>query len=1360
MYPDDKNGQNILKLLRSIVSKFDKELAEKDSDTFLYHLGIYGVKRTIAGIIGFPREKLYSFIDTFLHNLWTDKIRNYMERHTDMNWYDLSYEDRIEIERVLHIKKRNLLFLVQNILKDDSKSMQSRSSLQSMEDIEPIEPRSKSLSTLSALTPHLKDKRPPIEKLEIFEDKFREFCLQNNNINIEEKTLTPLNIKNIFEYMEEKFIAELLEYRSKNIFLSNKIDLYKIFPLFKEVYNIQFLLFYRFYKILKYNELQQGMGYYLTVRNKGIFTLKESLMLKNILSIPLSFLRKYYNENQIEHDIIPSEKYTELVEPCKNIIIDKSDIIESKIPALNKTIETYENIKKHKENLINISGKNDIKLEIQSLVVTLEDNPKLADMKKYEYIRLNHTHLSRKYLEHYLPIILAYLKCRNEIDEFHQGLSLENLEPPKREDQLKEYYVKKKGEYPICASCGVKMIFKTDRCKDIFIKDIYPGGITRVDAYYPAYKHRQIFSEPGKDGNIKVRICNQCNGKDGVIPFDIEEPTHLGFVPDEIKAIGNDVYLRSKVALGKTLCSIVKEPVKHYYFQGNFNHYSNQGMFGYFKYSRRRQEEGGSDARMTPHKENKILNFIKFVKNCNHLYKKLLPNYIIDKMYPKEPDRSIIPLLDETFVTIKIKGSREAMEDQMIVPRDPIEPEENHPPCPHIQIGEEYVYEAQEGVPEGLEINLPPKRNALYYGDDHLLEKLFPNLFWEGKGGYNSTYFPIISLKKYAKMKLLSCVPEPSHDIYFIYFLYDRLMKERIYTFNKGVHLASDSGLRKNLLVEDLTTEDQYKYLGTEVSYKMPGTTKHHHMQFNKLLEIMNNEDKMNGKTHPDLFITITLNEGDKNLHKSFDSNRLQGKRKGLSNHEPIKTCNYYFKKQIIIDRAILGTKTTPGIFGKVTSYFSKIEYQMRGSPHSHILLYLDKESSDRLDDGYLVSATIPDPNIDQDLYDKVRKFQIHKHNKNCKLTPNSDICKNGYPQPIRDHDQVDESTGRWIYKRRYEGERNVVPYNDLLLKLCNCNINVQRLTDKALLYYICAYITKIQPGFNLGLADKTHNQIKNLLLVRNISVVEAIALTFGYRHYKSKPAVTFLYLALPENRVKLLKSKEELDRLTLLKEELAKAGKSLSDKKLSPYMDGPIEHYLNRPKEIEDITLIDFVKKWKYSKNFDRVPIRSKDPDNPTWILCHSIYYYPRSTHILLSYTKPTPVDGELFYYIKLVETTPYRDDSSRTPLISKDNVDKSYFVECILRNLLMGDSGTEEEFLETITNLWSNMKITKTRLKKVMLDRLQACPTDDLAGAEWLKKHINHLEVMEEDMPEDMQENINDSIRNNPNIKSVGKL
>lgn len=89
------------------------------------------------------------------------------------------------------------------------------------------------------------------------------------------------------------------------------------------------------------------------------------------------------------------------------------------------------------------------------------------------------------------------------------------------------------------------------------------------------------------------------------------------------------------------------------------------------------------------------------------------------------------------------------------------------------------------------------------------------------------------------------------------------------------------------------------------------------------------------------------------------------------------------------------------------------IEFQKRGLPHAHILLFLDstmKNPSAQYVD-QIISAEIPDINIDPDGYNVVNKFMIHglcgKINKDspCMM---QDKCTKYFPKKYNDQTAVD----------------------------------------------------------------------------------------------------------------------------------------------------------------------------------------------------------------------------------------------------------------------------------------------------------------------------------------------------------------
>lgn len=167
-------------------------------------------------------------------------------------------------------------------------------------------------------------------------------------------------------------------------------------------------------------------------------------------------------------------------------------------------------------------------------------------------------------------------------------------------------------------------------------------------------------------------------------------------------------------------------------------------------------------------------------------------------------------------------------------------------------------------------------------------------------------------------------------------------------------------------------------------------------------------------------------------------------------------------------------------IYGKIRCWMYSIEWQKRGLPHVHILIWCETKILPNMIDS-LISAELPDPQKDAILFEIVRRHMIHGP---CgSLNPNSPCMKDGlcskrYPRCFNLETQTGND-GYPLYRRRKPNEggqettikmrnrelnvdnRWVVPYSPLLSKTFKAHINVEFCNSVKSIKYICKYVYK-----------------------------------------------------------------------------------------------------------------------------------------------------------------------------------------------------------------------------------------------------------------------------------------------------------
>lgn len=225
-------------------------------------------------------------------------------------------------------------------------------------------------------------------------------------------------------------------------------------------------------------------------------------------------------------------------------------------------------------------------------------------------------------------------------------------------------------------------------------------------------------------------------------------------------------------------------------------------------------------------------------------------------------------------------------------------------------------------------------------------------------------------------------------------------------------------------------------------------------------------------------------------------------------------------------------------IFGTVIAHIHTIEFQKRGLPHAHILLWLSADDKPRSssDTNKFISAEIPDREKYPELYEIVKNNMIHGP---CgQMNPNAPcmrdgICTKGFPKSYC-NETVNNVDGYPLYRRcrneriitkmvrgrQYElDNRWVVPYNWYLLLRYKCHINVEQCSSIQSVRYIHKYVCKGSDRAAVRLSDSGESyvdEISDYVEARYISPVEACWRILGFKMHSQSHAIHRLPVHLP----------------------------------------------------------------------------------------------------------------------------------------------------------------------------------------------------------------------------------------------------
>ena len=363
-----------------------------------------------------------------------------------------------------------------------------------------------------------------------------------------------------------------------------------------------------------------------------------------------------------------------------------------------------------------------------------------------------------------------------------------------------------------------------------------------------------------------------------------------------------------------------------------------------------------------------------------------------------------------------------------------------------------------------------------------------------------------------------------------------------------------------------------------------------------------------------------------------------------LTSHEKCKliksdpvTCARYFDHRVqIFLTTVLQSDSHP--IGSIKDYFYRVEFQQRGSPHIHMLIWVENAPSKSTHSHNTIVSFI-DSYITCEKNEEMKKlinYQTHRHARTCRKKGKA-ICRFGFPIPPmkssviltgldadfvghakakKDYDMIMNELEKMkladtnmtitmflesinlsyddyilalcshihpgkskLFLKRELSEIRINNYNPVLLKCWESNMDIQYILDPyACAAYIVSYISKGQRGLSnlLSQATKAARESSSDIKqqVRSIGNVFLSHVKIGAQE------AVYLLLQMPLRRasrqITFLNTNSVDKRVTLIKS--TPDLMALPKDSTSIEADNSIKRYQRRPRSMEKYCLADFV--------------------------------------------------------------------------------------------------------------------------------------------------------------------------------------
>ena len=271
----------------------------------------------------------------------------------------------------------------------------------------------------------------------------------------------------------------------------------------------------------------------------------------------------------------------------------------------------------------------------------------------------------------------------------------------------------------------------------------------------------------------------------------------------------------------------------------------------------------------------------------------------------------------------------------------------------------------------------------------------------------------------------------------------------------------------------------------------------------------------------PDIFLTMTANPKWPEIQENLLPHQ------NASDRPDIVSRVFTLKLKELLDDLL-----ERHVLGHVTAFVYTIEFQKRGLPHAHMVLFLTDTDKPRTaqDVDCLVSAEIPDPQVQPEFHETVKRHMMHGPcgdlDPHCVCMENGE-CKQNFPKPLQQQTEFNVN-GYPLYRRRGQHRAQlrrhtvndswVVPHNPHLLMKFNCHMNVEVCTTVRSVKYIFKYIHKGNDAAHVEIRQNhlNHDEILQHLNACYVGPYQAVFRLMQYKMHDKSHIIIRLAIHLP----------------------------------------------------------------------------------------------------------------------------------------------------------------------------------------------------------------------------------------------------